>query len=291
VRFSLRNTSSEAIEIPLEVPIKPDGIVLPMELITGTAAQPALFASLADEKPAPLRPAEESATPPGDGLRTLRLAAHGTVGAQIDFRTLYKRVRYNGVHRLEWRPLGGRIPTASVEFRVEPRKDAVVVTDYGKITFTLMYEKAPRNVENFLELVRDGFYDGKTIHRIIPGYIIQGGCPLGTGNGIREDGKLLAAEFHDAPFDVGSLAMAHKPDDPNSASCQFFVGLGRLPDLDGKYTIIAQARDEASLRTLRQLADLPIDGNDRPIKTLYIRSINLIDTDAYVTGRRDISRP
>lgn len=290
VHFALHNPTDRPVEIPLELPIKPaDGIALPLELITGTPNKPALFVSSKSVKATTVRPVNEPASEQGE--RVLRLAPGGTVGAEIDLREIYKSIRYTDSYRIEWRPLGGRIPSASVEFRVEPRKVAVLVTDYGKLTFSLMYEKAPRNVDNFLELTRDGFYSGKTFHRIIPGFIIQGGCPLGNGNGVREDGKLLEAEFHDAAMDIGVLAMAHKPDDPNTASCQFFVALSRLEELDGKYTIIGRATDEASLRTLQQLAALETDRADRPLRQVYIRSINLIDAGASSTGRHDVSRP
>lgn len=290
VHFALHNPSGQPVEIPLELPIKPaDGIALPLELITGTPNKPTLFVSSKNAKSDLARPADESTTQEGEHV--LRLAPGGTVGAEIDLRAVYKKIRYTDSYRIEWRPLGGRIPPAAVEFRVEPRKAAVLVTDYGKITFSLMYEKAPRNVENFLELTRDGFYSGKTFHRIIPGFIIQGGCPLGNGNGVREDGKLLEAEFHDTLMDIGVLAMAHKPDDPNTASCQFFVALSRLEELDGKYTIIGRATDEASLRTLQKLAALETDRADRPLRQVYIRSINLIDAGASSTGRHEVSRP
>ena len=91
------------------------------------------------------------------------------------------------------------------------------------------------------------------------------------------DGKTVPAEFSDTPIELGTLVMAHKPDDPNSASCQFFIALARLEDLDGKYTVIGQARDDESLRTLNQLAALPTNRSDRPVKPLVIRSINLVD--------------
>ena len=73
------------------------------------------------------------------------------------------------------------------------------------------------------------------------------------------------------------LLMAHKPSDVNSGSCQFFIALARVPELDGKYTVIGQAHDEESLRTLQQLASVPADKRDRPVSPLVIRSINLVD--------------
>lgn len=283
VRFALINRSDATVEIPLaQAPQANDAIVLPNELILGSSDEPALYAAYENEKPVAIR---GNPSPPQDSPTTmLRLAAHASVGAEVDLRELYRRIRYSGVYRLEWRPLGGRLGTVSVQFRVEPPKDAVLVTDYGKITFSLMYDKAPLNVENFLELAREGFYEEKPLHRIITGYLIQGGCPHGNGTGVRPDGKLIPAEFHPTPFKLGTLAMARKPNDPNSASCQFFISLVRAADLDGQYTVIGQARDEESLRTLQQLAALPTDQKHRPLRPVLIRSISLVDAETTRRG-------
>jgi cyclophilin family peptidyl-prolyl cis-trans isomerase len=161
--------------------------------------------------------------------------------------------------------------------RVERRKDAILITDQGKITFSLNYDQAPRNVENFLELVRSGFYDGKTFHRIVPGFLLQGGSPTGDSTGVRPDGRLIPAEFTNAPVEQGALMMARKPADPDSASCQFLIALDRLPDLDGKYTIIGHARDAESARTFQTLSAIPTNKQDRPLQSVIIRSIKLLD--------------
>ena len=159
------------------------------------------------------------------------------------------------------------MPTASLSFRVETRKDAVLVTDYGKITFSLLYERAPRNIENFLDLMRDRFYDGKAIHRVVPHFIIQAG------------------------FEPGTLAMARKPSDPHSASCQFFISLARLPELDGKYTVIGQARGEESLRTLQILSELPTNAQGRPVRPLAIRFFTLVDVSVSEVRQLELSQP
>lgn len=273
--FSLNNLSAESVSLGA-LPLN-DGVSLPRELIVGTAEQPALFIAYEKEPPVPIKP-----PPPGEAeaeheRRPLKIGGHGSLGARVDLREVHKLLRYPGAYRLEWKPLGGTVGSAAVSFRVEPRQLAVVVTDYGKITFRLDYETAPLNVTNFLELVRDNFYADKTFHRVIPGFVIQGGCPLGTGAGVRADGKLIPAEFRDAPFEVGTLAMAHKPEEPNSASCQFFVTLTRVPELDGEYTIIGHADDAESLRTLEQIASVATDAKDRPKRPVVIRSVNLVD--------------
>jgi peptidyl-prolyl cis-trans isomerase B (cyclophilin B) len=284
VRFTLFNPTADPIEIPAaRTTGEPDGIALPRALITGTSERPALFIAAENEKPVPMRP--EAQTANDEVLDALCLAPHASLGAQIDLRGMHRLLRYSGNYELQWQPLGGRVETATVAFRVEARKDAVLVTDYGKTTFALLYDKAPRNVENFLELVRERFYDGKTIHRIERDFVIQGGSPDGSRTGIRPDGKLIPAEFHDTPFELGTLAMARKPRDPDSASCQFFVGLARLPELDGKYTVIGQARDEESQRALRQIAELPTDGQGRPLRPPIIRFFTLVDAEAGAARR------
>jgi cyclophilin family peptidyl-prolyl cis-trans isomerase len=290
VRFTLFNPTSEPIELPVSrARSNDDGIALPLSLIIGTGEQPALFISYDNEKPVALQP--ESSGADEERADVLRLAPRASLGAEIDLRSLHREMRYSGDYQLEWQPLGGRVGAVSLSFRVEPRKDAVLVTDYGKITFSLMYDEAPRNVENFLELIRERFYDGKAIHRLVPGFIIQGGSPDGSGKGVRPDGKFVRAEFHDAPFEVGTLAMARKPSDPDSASCQFFISLARLEELDGKYTVIGQARDVESLRTLKQIEELPTNSDGRTLRPLAIRFFTLVDIPVTETRQLESSRP
>jgi peptidyl-prolyl cis-trans isomerase B (cyclophilin B) len=278
LRFTLINTSEQPVTIPLEYPVSAaDGLALPAQLALGSGSQQPLSVIREDEAPKAVSPPAASLA--SEPVEAIRLAPHGTLGTELDLRDYYPKVRYPGVYRVEWRPFDGRLGVAAADFRVEIRKDAILVTDCGKITFVLQYDQAPQNVENFLELVRQGFYNGKTFHRVIPGFVVQGGCPKGDGTGTRPDGKLVPAEFHDTPVDVGTLLMALKPGEPNSASCQFFVALARLPELDGQYTTIGQASDEESLRTLQKLAEVPTDLRNRPLSPLVIRSINLVDTE------------
>jgi len=290
LRFTLLNTSDAPVDIPLSAPISvSEGIVLPIELVLGTDEQPSLSLVYRDETPKVIPPAGVGNPIPLEGSRSVRLAPHGSVGAEIDLRRYFQRIRYTGVYHVRWTPLNGQLGTVTTTFRVEPRQDAILVTDLGKATFVLEYEKAPQNIGNFLELAREGFYNGKSLHRVVPGFVIQGGCPKGDGTGIRPDGKLVRGEFHDARVEPGTLAMARKPSDPDSASCQFFVALTRLEDLDGQYTIIGHARDEESLRTLQQLAQVPTDQANRPLTPLTIRSVNLVD--AVQNASRDVKGP
>lgn len=288
LRFLLVNDSDTPLDVPLPAALPADGVGLPPAIVQGTRAQPALRIALDNEPLTPVLPAADDDAP--DAESVLRLAPRASVGAEIDLRHLSRSIRYAGLYRIEWRPLGVARP-AIAEFRVEPRRQVIVVTDYGKLTFDLFYDQAPQNVANFLELARTGFYNRRTFHRVVPDFMIQGGCPNGTGTGVRPDGRLIPAEFHNVPFALGTLAMAHKEDDPNSASCQFFITLARLPELDGRYTVIGQARDEESLRTLRQLAAQQVDRSYRPLRALVIRSVNLVDAPGRLSSKHELTNP
>nr|WP_320046851.1 peptidylprolyl isomerase [uncultured Ilyobacter sp.] len=279
VRFTLFNPTDEAIDVPLPPGTDVgDAVTLPLRLITGTSAEPSLWLAYEDERAIPFG---TSSLETDDGKTgALRLEAHTAVGRALDLAALQRGLRYSGEYRLTWQPLHAHVPEVTLDLRIESRKDVVMVTDFGNMTFTLMYDEAPRNVENFLELVRDRFYDRKTFHRIIPGFILQGGSSDGTNKGLRPDGKLVPGEFHDAPFEVGTLAMARKPSDPDSASCQFFISLARNPELDTDYTVIGQTRDEESVRTLQKLAELPTNKKGEPLRPVRIRVMTLVDTTA-----------
>jgi peptidyl-prolyl cis-trans isomerase B (cyclophilin B) len=286
LHFSLTNLSDQPVTLPLD-PNEPEmeGVGLPVALVFGPAQHRSLFITYESEAPKEVSPPASYAKGSRSTTNVLRLAAHASVGCTLDLRDCYPAARYVGPYHVEWRPLEGRLGVATTEFRVESRKDAIMVTDLGKMTFVLDYELAPQNVENFVDLVRDKFYDGKIIHRVIPGFVLQGGCPKGDGTGMRADGRSVPAELRDVAIDMGMLLMAHKPNDPNSASCQFFVALGRIPELDGQYTVIGRASDEDSLRTLQKLADVATDKRDRPTSPLPIRSINLVDNEQTRTTR------
>lgn len=277
LRFTLVNTADEAVTIELVQPQDAtNGVALPEELVFGTTDEPSLLVTYADEAPVAVKPPSKAEDETPRGRTFLRIGAHGALGVDVDLRAHCPMTRYSGAYRVEWRPLGGRLASVAAEFKIEARKDAIMVTDYGKLTFVLAYETAPQNVANFLELAGQGFYNGKTFHRIVPGGWIQGGCPKGDGTGMRPDGKTVPAEFSDTPVDVGMLLMARKESDPDSASCQFLITLARCEELDGRYTVIGRASDEESLRTLRKLEELPVDRSFRPRDKARINSVNLV---------------
>ena len=119
---------------------------------------------------------------------------------------------------------------------------ATIETNHGTITVELWDDVAPNHVKNFLDLGNDGFYDGLTFHRILPGFVIQGGCPKGDGTG--GPGHNVAAEFNDRSHEKGVLSMA-RSGDPDSAGSQFFICLGRehCQHLDGEYTAFGAVVD------------------------------------------------
>jgi peptidylprolyl isomerase/peptidyl-prolyl cis-trans isomerase B (cyclophilin B) len=112
-----------------------------------------------------------------------------------------------------------------------------IATDKGDMLFELFPDSAPKHVESLLKLTKDGFYEGLTFHRVVPGFVIQGGCPKGTGTG--GPGYTLPAEFNKRKHLKGTLAMA-RASDPNSAGSQFYICLDAIPHLDNQYTVFGQ---------------------------------------------------
>lgn len=108
---------------------------------------------------------------------------------------------------------------------------------YGRVIIALRPDKAPKTVARIKELAREGFYDGTPFHRVIPGFMAQGGDPTGTGTG--GSGKTLPAEFSDIRHDRGTVSMA-RSSNPNSADSQFFICFAPAPHLDGQYTAFGQ---------------------------------------------------
>lgn len=112
-----------------------------------------------------------------------------------------------------------------------------IVTEKGNIDLELYPDDAPVHVANFLKLIRAGFYDGLTFHRVESEFVIQGGDPAGNGTG--GPGYTINAEFNSRQHLTGTLAMA-RTGDPNSAGSQFYITLAPQPFLDGKYTVFGQ---------------------------------------------------
>ena len=146
----------------------------------------------------------------------------------------------------------------------------------GKIELELYPEHAPKTVANFEKLVKEGFYDGLTFHRVIPGFMIQGGDPLGNGMGGSEN--KIVGEFrsngHQNPIrhTRGVISMA-RAFDKNSASSQFFIMHADAPHLDGQYAAFGKVI--SGIEVVDEIAAIPTDYSDRPkiavrIKKAYI---------------------
>lgn len=110
----------------------------------------------------------------------------------------------------------------------------IISLDGGDVKIALKPDLAPQHVARIKELAKEGFYDGLTFHRVIDGFVAQGGCPDGTGAG--GTGKKIPAEFNDAKHVRGACSMA-RTNDPNSADCQFFICLDDVSYLDRQYTV------------------------------------------------------
>lgn len=215
-------------------------------------------------------------------IPSLTIAPFGVVGLRFDVARFYPVLHQAGTYVLQWSPYGGAVKSKPVTIRVVSFKQVVMETDYGPLTMRLLYDKAPRHVENFIDLVNDRFYNGKTMHVVVAGQFIQGGCPNGDGKGKRPDGVCLEPEFSNTPIDVGTVAMAlveyeYPERDDNSASCQFFISLARQPAWDGRYTAFAQIEGPESLAALRKMSQVSVDENNRPTEPLRIKSMSVVD--------------
>lgn len=155
----------------------------------------------------------------------------------------------------------------------------IIEMDNGKkIEVELDQKAAPITVENFLKLVKDGFYDGLTFHRIIPGFMIQGGCPEGTGMG--GPGWSIKGEFsrngwkNPILHTRGVISMARSMN-PDSAGSQFFIMHQDAPHLDGQYA--AFGRVVSGIEVVDEIADVPTDMADRPKAPVVIKSITIVE--------------
>ena len=156
---------------------------------------------------------------------------------------------------------------------VSAEEIAVIETKFGKIEIQFFEDKAPGHVKNFKDLANKGFYDGTVFHRVIPGFMIQGGDPNTKGDdrsthGIGGPGYSIKAEFNDTPHKRGILSMA-RSQDPDSAGSQFFVVIKDSGFLDGQYT--AFGRVLSGLAVADQIVNAPRDGKDNPNEKIKMK--------------------
>jgi peptidyl-prolyl cis-trans isomerase B (cyclophilin B) len=161
---------------------------------------------------------------------------------------------------------------------------ATLQTDMGDITLKFFYDKAPKHVENFVDLAGKGFYDGTMFHRVIPGFMIQGGDPLtkqaenpsrpyGTGgNVVGGKEQRIKAEFNDTSHKRGIVSMA-RASDPNSASSQFFIVVKDSTFLDNQYSAFGEV--VSGMETADKIAAAPRNASDRPNQPIRIKKVLL----------------
>jgi cyclophilin family peptidyl-prolyl cis-trans isomerase len=149
--------------------------------------------------------------------------------------------------------------------------------EWGTIRIKFFPDKAPGHVKNFKDLAKKGFYDGTTFHRVIPGFMIQGGDPNSKGDdrskhGTGGPGYTIKAEFNDTPHKRGIVSMA-RSSDPNSAGSQFFIVVKDSNFLDRQYTAFGQVL--AGMDVADKIVGAPRDGNDNPNEKIVIEKVTL----------------
>lgn len=152
----------------------------------------------------------------------------------------------------------------------------VIDTNMGEIKAELYPDVAPVTVKNFIDLIKKGFYNGLTFHRVIEGFMIQGGCPRGNGTG--GPGYCIKGEFrangvkNDLKHERGVLSMARAMD-PDSAGSQFFIMHETSPHLDGQYAAFGKVTD--GMDVVDKIATVRTDFNDRPLEKVVINEMRV----------------
>jgi len=156
---------------------------------------------------------------------------------------------------------------------VSAQEIAVIETKFGKIEIQFFKDKAPGHVKNFKDLAKKGFYDGTIFHRVIPGFMIQGGDPNTksddrSNHGMGGPGYSIKAEFNDTPHKRGVLSMA-RSQDPNSAGSQFYIVVKDSAFLDGKYTALGKVLSRMTFSD--QIFNAPKDRRDNPNERIEMK--------------------
>lgn len=150
---------------------------------------------------------------------------------------------------------------------------AIIETKFGNIELRFFPEVAPNHVSNFMELAKKGFYEGTTFHRVIPGFMIQGGDPNSknpdrSSHGMGGPGHTLKAEFNDKPHKRGVLSMA-RAGHPDSAGSQFFICVADASFLDKKYSVFGEV--VSGMEVADKVVSQPRDKNDNPMERIEIK--------------------
>ena len=158
------------------------------------------------------------------------------------------------------------------EILIMENKKAIISTTFGDITLKFYPEVAPNHVKSFLELSEKGFFDGTVFHRVIPGFVIQGGDPLSKDpdrslHGTGGPGFQLKAEFSDKPHKRGTLSMARSAS-PDSAGSQFFICVAEATSLNGQYTVFGEVT--SGMEVVDEIVSQPRDERDNPLDRVEI---------------------
>jgi peptidyl-prolyl cis-trans isomerase B (cyclophilin B) len=150
---------------------------------------------------------------------------------------------------------------------------AVIETKFGNIELKFFPEVAPNHVNNFIELAKKGFYDGTTFHRVIPGFMIQGGDPNSKNpdksmHGMGGPGHTVKAEFNEKPHKRGILSMA-RSSNPDSAGSQFFICVADAPFLDRQYTVFGEV--VSGMDVADKIVNQPRDRKDNPNERIEMK--------------------
>ena len=197
------------------------------------------------------------------------------------------------------------VPVQPMVIKVEPLRYAVIETEHGNMTAAFYYEAAPNTVDNFVTLAEGGFFDGLSFHRIVPGFVIQGGDPANDTTG--GPGYAIDAEFNDRPHLAGVLSMAREGDPierqgamprseaANSAGSQFFIALDYKTTrrLDGRYTVFGRVTEGMDVLERIGSAEIANPATGQPRQPQLIRRVHVenvtADQNPYVrlAGLRD----
>jgi peptidyl-prolyl cis-trans isomerase B (cyclophilin B) len=159
------------------------------------------------------------------------------------------------------------------EIQAMEQTTAIIETKFGEITLKFFPEVAPNHVNSFIQLAKDGFYDGTTFHRVVPGFVIQGGDPNTKSDdrsrhGMGGPGFTLKAEFSKLAHKRGTLSMARAAH-PDSAGSQFFICVADAPFLDGEYTVFGEVVE--GMDVADKIVSQPKDQRDNPIDRVEMK--------------------
>jgi peptidyl-prolyl cis-trans isomerase B (cyclophilin B) len=166
-----------------------------------------------------------------------------------------------------------KITVTKEEIKKMSATKAIIETKFGNITLKFFPDVAPGHVKNFIDLAKKGFYDGTTFHRVIPGFMIQGGDPNSkdpnkSKHGQGGPGYTIKAEFNDRPHKRGTLSMA-RAGHPDSAGSQFFICVKDSPFLDKQYTVFGEV--ESGIEVVDKIVSQPRDPNDNPNERIEMK--------------------